>query len=173
MQRNAPNPGSYVFVSYLREDSEAVGRLCTELRSHGVDVWLDKDDIVPGSRWKQSIRIAIRQGSFFIACFSEAYDRRGRSYMNEELVEAIEVLRQQPEDRSWFIPVKLSACKIPNRSIGAGQTLDDLDYVDLHADWTAGVIRLLSVIQPHKKNSLKPFRSSSPCSTRRASSDRH
>lgn len=51
-------------------------------------------------------------------------------------------------DRSWFIPVKLSECQIPDRSIGAGETLLDLQYVELFCDWDDGVSRIVAVIQP-------------------------
>ncbi len=42
----------------------------------------------------------------------------------------------------------LSECVVPLRSIGAGQTLIDIQWVPLYADWEAGVQRILDVIQP-------------------------
>ena len=75
----------HVFISYVREDQETVDRLCKELRSRGVKVWLDREDILPGQRWRESIRSAVKDGAFFIACFSDHYSARERSYMNEEL----------------------------------------------------------------------------------------
>jgi len=59
--------------------------------------------------------------------------------MNEELMVAIEELRQRAASRSWFIPVSLDGCAIPDRNIGAGETLHDLHWVDLTADWNRGV----------------------------------
>ena len=53
-----------VFVSYVRENMEIVNRLYQELDSHGIQVWLDRNDIDPGSRWKREIRRAIQQGVF-------------------------------------------------------------------------------------------------------------
>jgi HEAT repeat protein len=61
--------------------------------------------------------------------------------MNEEL-------RQFASDREWFIPVLLSECDVPARSIGAGETLLDINWVPLHEDWEAGIQRILSVIKP-------------------------
>jgi len=59
--------------------------------------------------------------------------------MNEELTVAIEELRQRATSRSWFIPISLDGCVIPQRNIGAGETLHDLHWVDLTADWNRGV----------------------------------
>jgi outer membrane protein assembly factor BamB len=136
----------HVFVSYVHDDAEAVTKLRTELTGQGVKVWLDREDIYPGERWRRAIRRAITEGAYFIACFSSLYAQRTKTYMNEEIVLAIEELRQRPTDRVWFIPVKLSPCDIPDRDIGAGETLLDLQYVDLYSDWRHGVNRILTTI---------------------------
>ncbi|MGD8286657.1 MAG: HEAT repeat domain-containing protein [Desulfobacterales bacterium] len=138
----------HVFISYVRENQEQVDRLCQELEQHGVKVWLDRKSIKPGARWKDAIREAIRHGDFFIACFSEEYTSKTRSYMNEELTLAIEELRQYASDREWFIPVLLSECDVPARSIGAGETLLDINWVPLYEDWNDSIKRILSVIKP-------------------------
>ena len=138
----------HVFVSYLRENKDAVDKLCEELRRHGIEVWLDREKILPGDRWQQSIRKAIEEGSFFIACFSQEYAARDRTFLNEELTIAVEVLRKTSMERRWFIPVKLSDCSIPERPIGGGETLKDLQWVDLFSDWDSEVRRILAAIQP-------------------------
>ena len=137
-----------VFISYIRENIEIVDRLYQELVSHGIQVWLDRNDIDPGSRWEQAIRRAIQQGAFFIACFSKEYNARDKTYMNEELTLAIDELRQRPTDQIWFIPVKLNDCEIPDRSIGGGETLRVFQYVNLYEDWDGSIQRILKVVQP-------------------------
>ena len=137
-----------VFISYVSENIEIVDRLCQELKSHGIQVWLDRNDIDPGSHWEQTIRRAIQQGAFFIAYFSKEYNARDRTYMNEELTLAIDELHQRSTDQIWFIPVKLNDCEIPARSIGGGETLQAFQYVNLYEDWDAGIQRILRVIQP-------------------------
>ena len=137
-----------VFISYVRENSAVVERLAHALRVHGVKVWLDKNQIKPGYRWADAIRDAISEGDFFIACFSVEYFSRPRTYMNEELTLAIEELRRRPTDRAWFIPVLLSKCDIPNRSIGAGETLRSIQWEPLYENWDQGIKRIVSVIQP-------------------------
>jgi hypothetical protein len=147
-------PMPHVFISYVRENKEIVDRLAQALRSAGVEVWLDREKIKPGHRWKDAIREAIRQGDFFIACFSKAYDDRERTFMNEELTLAIDELRSRPTARAWFIPVLLSACDVPNRQISQVETLRDIQWVELYEDWEGGLQRILSVIQPDSVESL-------------------
>jgi len=138
----------HVFISYVRENRQIVDKFCEELAKHGVHIWLDRNKIQPGVRWKDAIRNAIRRGNFFIACFSKEYTSREKSYMNEELTLAIEELRQFSTNRVWFIPVLFSECDVPARSIGAGETLLDINWVALFEDWDAGIQRILDVIRP-------------------------
>ncbi len=143
-----------VFISYVRENRKIVDRLCQELRVNGIQVWLDRNDIGPGSRWKRAIRQAIQEGAFFIACFSREYNERDGTYMNEELTIAIEELRQRPIDQAWFIPVKLNECEIPDRDIGGGETLRDLQYVNLYEDWESNLQDILKVVQPTSSKTI-------------------
>jgi hypothetical protein len=134
---------AHVFVSYLRDDSALVDRLCAELRLAGIDVWLDRDRLQPGQRWRSAIRTAIQSGACFIACFSSAYAERAHTYMNEELAVAIEELRTRPSDRTWFIPVLLTAADLPDLEIGVGETIRDLQWADLTSDWERGLLTLV------------------------------
>lgn len=138
----------YVFVSYVRNNRRRVQRLCDDLTKHGIEIWLDRNNIKPGERWKEAIRRAINQGAFFIACFSRQYNERDKTYMNEELALAIEELRRRPTDKAWFIPVKLNECEIPDRNIGAGEILRDIQWIELYRDWSIGIQQILNVIQP-------------------------
>jgi TIR domain len=138
----------HAFVSYVREDWDEVERLADALKAGGVDVWLDRERLLPGTRWQDAIRRAIREGSFFLACFSAGYEARESTYMNEELVIAIEELRKRPTERTWFVPVLLDRGTLPDRSIGAGESLQNFQYVDLHDAWNEGVRRLLLVMNP-------------------------
>jgi len=120
-----------VFISYIRENQITVDRICQELRAYGIDYWIDREHINPGQRWQQAMRSAIETGTCFVACFSDEYTQRSATYMNEELIQAIEQLRLRPMNRMWFIPVRLSNCQIPPLPIGAGETLRDIQWVDL------------------------------------------
>ncbi|GAA2644959.1 toll/interleukin-1 receptor domain-containing protein [Paractinoplanes durhamensis] len=116
------------------------------LRAAGIEVWLDRTHLVAGDRWADVIRKSIVDGDFFIACFSEAHAQRTQTYMNEELVFAVDQLRRRGRDRRWFIPVKLDHAAIPGHSIGAGETFSDIHFVDLSGDWALGMGQLVRAI---------------------------
>ena len=136
-----------VFLSYVREDAAAVSRLKGDLNENGIDAWQGTDRLVPGRRWKQEIRRAIKSGDFFIACFSRSYAVRDRTYMNEELLIAIEEMRLRPSDRSWFIPALLTPGSIPEMPIGPGESLADLHSVELYSDWDKGISLLVRALK--------------------------
>jgi hypothetical protein len=137
---------AYIFLSYLRENSSTVDRLKRHIEAAGITAWLDRERLDPGVRWEAAIRTAIREGSFFLACFSNDYASRERAYMNKELRIAIDELQARPVDRAWFIPIKLSSCEIPEFDLGAGETLRSLQYVDLTSNWDDGLRKLIGAI---------------------------
>lgn len=131
--------GRHVFLSYVRESADEIMRLARALERLGVEPWLDRTHLAPGTRWREAIREAIHSGALFVACFTRHSASREKSYMNEELTLAIDELRQRPTDRKWFIPVVLDGGQVPARSISAAETLRDLQWLDLSNDWEAGV----------------------------------
>jgi uncharacterized LabA/DUF88 family protein len=141
-------PRPHVFLSHVREDAGRVERLAAGLEARGIGAWIDRHQIRPGQRWQQAIEDAIRSGSFFVACFSQAYSARTRSYMNEELLVAIEEVRLRPEAASWFIPVRLDECAIPDRRIGPGLSIGSFQRLDMFPDWDKSLERLAQTIGP-------------------------
>lgn len=138
------------FVSYVSEDGDAVRALAAELQSLGARLWLDRAELssTPGVNWKEAIRDAIRGGNYFIACFSAAWLERDRTHANEELNIAIEELRLRSAMRPWFIPVSLTPGAVPDLPIDASRRLGDLQWVDLAADWEAGVMSIAELLAP-------------------------
>jgi hypothetical protein len=125
----------HTFISYVREDTRHVDALQEVLETAGITVWRDTADLWPGHDWRTEIRRAIREDALvFIACFSRASLARHKSYQNEELVLAIEELRQRRPDAPWFIPVRFDDCKISDLEIGGGRTLASLQSADLFGD---------------------------------------
>lgn len=129
-------PGEkHVFVSYVHEDSERVDALCKVLEASGIPYWRDRTSLAPGDAWKAKIKQAIRDGSLvFLACFSDNSRARSKSHMNEELTLAVEEFRKMPPGRTWLIPVRFDPGDLPEWDLGAGRSLDDLNYVDLFGD---------------------------------------
>jgi hypothetical protein len=157
-ESRAPNPADHdqvegsspvvlrkrIFISYVHEDADTVDRLAAELKASGFDVWLDRTHLLPGVRWKSVIRKAIRSGDYFIACFSPSYVGKNETFMNEELIIAIDRLRLMHRSNQWFFPVKLAECEIPDYEIGPGETLDSLQFVDFSRDWDTALKNLVA-----------------------------
>jgi hypothetical protein len=138
----------HVFLSHVREDAARVERLASDLGARGVETWIDRHKIRPGERWERAIEAAIRAGAFFVACFSRAYAAKGSSYMNEELHLAAREVRRKPLDRSWFLPVRLDDCPIPDWPIGPELSVRSFQWLDMFPDWTRSIERLAEVIRP-------------------------
>jgi TIR domain len=134
------------FISYVREDAADIDQVADALRLAGVDVWLDRTHLKPGDRWIDVIRGAISTGDYFIAFFSRAYANRPVTFMNEELLLAIDQLRQRPRHRRWFIPVVLDDCEIPKIPIGPTETLEHLHHIRFTPDWQTALAALLSAM---------------------------
>jgi DivIVA domain-containing protein len=138
----------HVFISYVREDSHQVDRLQQTLQSAGIPVWRDTADLWPGEDWRAKIRRAITDDALvFIACFSRSSLARVKSYQNEELILAVEQMRQRQPEQPWLIPVRLDDCEIPDREIGGGVRLSSLQRVNLFGDHShEGYERLITAI---------------------------
>lgn len=142
----------HAFISYVRENSALVDRLAKDLRANGVEVWLDRDAILPGAYWQDSISNAISEGAFFIACFSEEMNARQETYMHGELRLAIDRLRSMPRERIWFIPVMLNETKIPNHQISSHEKLADINTVSIYLDWSESIKLILRVMGVEDKD---------------------
>jgi chromosomal replication initiator protein len=142
-------PSGHAFISYVREDAYHVDRLQRILEAAGVSVWRDTADLWPGEDWRLKIRRAITDSALvFIACFSSRSAARTRSYQNEELLLAVEQLRQRRPDIPWLIPVRLDDCTVPELDLGGGRTLASIQRADLFGEHReVGVTRLVTTVQ--------------------------
>lgn len=123
------------FICYARMDAEHVDVLQRKLEDAGVSVWRDTQDLWPGDDWRAKIRQAIDRESFvFIACFSRASLERGKSHQYNELLQAVDQLRERRVGDRWLFPVRLDDCTIPNYDLGAGRKLDWIQRADLFGD---------------------------------------
>lgn len=141
-----------VFISYVRENSNEVDRICKKFYEEGISYWIDREDIEPGKLWKTAIKDAINNGAYFLACFSKEYAERTETHMNEEILVAIEILRKKSFNSGWFIPIKLSECEIPAIDIGAGYTLQDIHHLKFHENWDTEMERLVDIIKREEES---------------------
>lgn len=140
----------HVFISYVNEDYDKVRKLSDALESNGIKVWLDKEQLQPGVRWENAIVNAIKGGVYFIACFSENSQRKQKTFQRKEIRIALSELALMPDDKVWFIPVKLSECEIPHFKTDEGIDTVSFQWADLSRDWEKGTKRIIDVIKYYR-----------------------
>lgn len=136
-----------VFLSYAHEDEDAASRLCKDLKQAGVDVWFDKESLLPGQRWKSAINRAIRECRYFLAVLStKSVTKRG--FVQKEIAEALDLLEEFPEHKIFIIPVRLDKCE-PSH-----EKLRDIHRVDMFPEWEQGLTMILASMEIDKIGSL-------------------
>ena len=68
--------------------------------------------------------------------------------MYEELVLAVDELRQRPRNRAWFVPLVMPGGNIPDWSIGGGETLRDINYIAFEGGDASKVATELTRVLP-------------------------
>jgi hypothetical protein len=113
-----------------------------------IPYWRDRNSLAPGDHWKEKIRETIRANSLvFVACFSNNSRSRAKSFMNEELTLAVEEFRLRPPGATWLIPVRFDDGPIPYWDLGAGRSLEDVNYANLFGqNYTQESIVLITTI---------------------------
>ncbi len=101
-----------VFLLYARKDEKIVRRLYQRILKEGVDVWLDREKILPGQDWQYEIHRAIQASDMVIVCLSRQFNKQG-GYRHEELKIALAKARSLPEGRGFLIPARLEKCDLP------------------------------------------------------------
>jgi TIR domain-containing protein len=138
----SPNQSNEVFLCYSHADYQDVRRFYFRLKRIGVDVWLDKEKLLPGQNWQREIRKAILQSKLVIVCLSQHFNEK-QGYRHKELQIALQKGRILLEDELFIIPVRLEVCDMP-------KGLQHLHRVDLFD--TDGYQRLLYTLMERLKN---------------------
>lgn len=139
------NRNTKVFISYAQEDIEAAQRLYQNLKDSRLEPWLDREDLLPGEKWKDAIKHAIEDSRYFVALFS-SNSVEARGYVQKQLKEALDILDEFPSEDIFIIPVRLSDCNISEDKI------KELYIVDLFPDWANGIERILKAMKIDIKN---------------------
>ena len=102
---------SLIFISYARADYHKAATLYRDLKTRGLNPWLDKESILPGQSWDDEIKRAINKSRFFIALLSSnSVTKVG--YVQRELKNALEKQEEFPEPNTYLIPARLDECNI-------------------------------------------------------------
>ena len=131
---------SLVFISYARPDYDKASRLYTDLKTRGLNPWLDKESILPGQDWDNEIKRAIKKSRFFIALLSSnSVTKIG--YVQRELKNALEKQEEFPEPNTYLIPARLDECNIEDLR------LTKIQYVDLFSEWNMGIEKIVKAME--------------------------
>ena len=134
-----------VFISYSQEDSDIAQRLYDDLKNAGIELWFDREDLMPGQDWKLDITKVIRESSVFLALISsKSMTKEG--YTQKELKMALDILDERPEGDIFIIPVRVDDCRIDYR-------LQRYHWVDLFPSYSDGLNKLLKVLSPNLRQS--------------------
>ena len=97
--------GKAVFLSYASQDAEAARRLAESLRSAGVEVWFDQNELVGGDAWDQKIRKQIRECALLIPIISANTQSRTEGYFRLEWRLADQRTHLMAKGRPFLLPV--------------------------------------------------------------------
>lgn len=94
-----------VFISYSASDANIVHEICAELRSRGLDIWIDQTEIKPGDEIVEKLNSGLNDAKLFIAFIGSRYFRNG-AYTSSEFGAAFHKARAT--DNWRIITVRLS-----------------------------------------------------------------
>ena len=94
-----------VFLSYASEDAEATARICSTLRSAGVEVWFDQNELRGGAAWDSMIRKQIRTCALFVPIVSANSRARVEGYFRLEWKLAVDRSHLMAAEKSFFLPI--------------------------------------------------------------------
>ena len=135
-----PESQPTVFIAYAIEDLAVARRLCDAFYAAGCTPWLDKDRLLPGQNWTESIERAIAEADAFVACLSPGSVSK-RGMFQSELRHALKCASRRPLDDVFLLPARLEPCAVPV------QIAERYQYIDLYPDWERGVKRLVRSIR--------------------------
>ena len=120
-----------VFLCHDSRDREQVAVLAGRLRTLGIDIWRDVQDLRGGDDWDRRIEHVLRkQVDYVLVCETPGMVGKGESYLHKEIKVARARQEQFPVGQRFILPGTLSS--------GAGFAhLDHLHRADLTTD--AGV----------------------------------
>jgi TIR domain len=125
-----------VFLSYARSDAQVVERIARDLRGQGVDLWMDRQDLLAGQEWLPQIEKAISGADFMLVFISKA--SLNSKWVQREYQVAFQ--SQAKVGGTRLIPVLLERVDLP-------PFLSSIQYVDLTESYFEGVQQLLRALQ--------------------------
>lgn len=132
-----------VFLCHAHADSAAVRVLYTRLTRDGMEVWLDREELLPGQDWELEISRGMHASDVVLVCLSRKFNRR-KGYRHTELKMALEKADSLSDDEIFIIPARLEECSVP-RALNRWQRVDLFE--------TDGYKKLLRALRGHARSS--------------------
>jgi formylglycine-generating enzyme required for sulfatase activity len=109
----AQNRPLRIFISYASQDRLEVQKLYQRLKSEPwIEVWFDKENLLPGQDWNLEISKGLRAADVIIVCLSkESVAKEG--YVQKEFKRAADYADEKPEGTIYLIPLRLDDCVAP------------------------------------------------------------
>ena len=100
-----------VFLSYARDDAAAARRIAEALRSAGLEVWFDENELRGGDTWDAKIRKQIDACSLFLPIISAHTQERSKGYFRLEWKLAVDQTHLLAEGVPFIAPVVVDDTK--------------------------------------------------------------
>ena len=127
-----------VFISYSRKDRQFVEYLAERLNNHGVETWIDIQQIAPGEMWQNELKRGVENSDLFLVVLSENYI--SSAWTSIELALA---------SNKKIIPLKISELLSENFP----RIIQQLQWIDFSVSFSDGIESLLNAIpQNYKSN---------------------
>lgn len=109
-----------IFLAYAHQDRNAARSIYALLRSAGIQVWMDEQDLLPGQFWHSEVDKAIQRSDLTVILMSASVDSE-KGFWSKELA----LIQQKSQERGGrtIIPVRLDRSKPPD-------SLRHLQWVD-------------------------------------------
>lgn len=96
-----------IFLSYAHDDVAAARRIAEALRSSGLEVWFDENELRGGDAWDSKIRKQINDCTLFVPLISKATESRTKGYFRLEWKLAVEQTHLLAEGVPFIAPVAI------------------------------------------------------------------
>lgn len=131
-----------VFISCTAEDYKIAKTLYDDLKKAGITPWLDREDLLPGQNWRETIPRIIKASSYFLLIISEnSVSKRG--YIKKEQKIALEQLDELPSSAIFIIPARIDNAE------PVDEILQNLHWANL-SNYEQGLKQILKTIKSDK-----------------------
>jgi tetratricopeptide (TPR) repeat protein len=142
-----PDTPITIFISYAHADGAFVDRLEADLRQQGFDLWVDRERLVGGQRWRRELQEAVKRAQVLLIVLSpDAVASQNVQIEYEYVLDLGKVL----------IPIYYRQCEVP-------MELRTIQWIDFRHSYEQGIDALVQALQ-RQQNQVAPPAASVPTS---------